>query len=103
MLERSFALNHAAAQGHFPGDPIIPGAVLLSEVLLAIGSDLGRKLRPCQVKAAKFVHPVRPGDCVAIEYVAHYENGIRFNCKAGGKVVLAGDVQCTEQRVEDAS
>ena len=102
MLEHSFALNHAAAEGHFPGDPIIPGAALLSEVLLAIGSDLGRRLRPCHVKVAKFIHPVRPGDCVAIEY-AYDGNGIRFKCRAGGKMVLAGEVRCAEQRVEDAS
>ena len=71
VLEHSFALDHAAAQGHFPGDPIIPGAVLLNEVLLAIGSELGRKLQPCQIRASKFVRPVRPGDRVTIEYAAH--------------------------------
>jgi len=66
ILERSFPTDHAAAQGHFPGNPIIPGAVLLSEVLLAIEADLGRRLHACRVKSAKFVHPVRPGDRIRL-------------------------------------
>jgi len=90
ILERSFPTDHAAAQGHFPGNPIIPGAVLLSEVLLAIEADLGRRLHACRVKSAKFVHPVRPGDRVSIEYSGSGESAIRFNCSAGGKAVLAG-------------
>lgn len=89
-LERSFSPHHAAAQGHFPGDPIIPGAVLLSEVLLAIETELGRSLHACYVKSAKFVHPVRPGDRVSIEYWGQGEGAIRFSCSAGGKAVLAG-------------
>ena len=89
-LERIFPVDHAAAQGHFPGNPIIPGAVLLSEVLLAIETDLGKNLRPCRIEAAKFVHPVRPGDCVSIEYSGNGESGIRFRCSAGGKAVLTG-------------
>lgn len=89
-LERIFPLDHAAAQGHFPGNPIIPGAVLLSEVLLAIETDLGRNLRPCRIEAAKFVHPVRPGDRVSIDYSGSGESGIRFRCTTGGKAVLAG-------------
>jgi len=89
-IERSFSPDHAAAQGHFPGDPIIPGAVLLSEVLLAIETDLGRSLRACHVKSAKFVHPVRPGDRISIEYSGQGEGTIRFSCSTGGEAVLAG-------------
>lgn len=89
-LERSFAPDDATAQGHFPGDPIIPGAVLLSEVVLAIETDLGRSLGACRVKSAKFVHPVRPGERVSIEYSGQREGAVRFSCSAGGRAVLAG-------------
>ena len=90
ILDRSFPLDHAGAKGHFPGNPIIPGAVLLSEVLLAIETDLGRSLENCEVKSAKFIRPVRPGDRVSIEYSGHGEDTIRFSCSAGGKAVLTG-------------
>jgi 3-hydroxymyristoyl/3-hydroxydecanoyl-(acyl carrier protein) dehydratase len=89
ILERSFSPDHAAAQGHFPGNPIIPGAVLLSEVLLAIEADQGRTLHACHLKSAKFAHPVRPGDRVSIEYSGN-GSAVRFKCSAGGKAVLTG-------------
>ena len=90
IIERTFSPGHLAAEGHFPGNPIIPGAVLLAEVLRAIESDLGRGLHACHLKSAKFVHPVRPGDRVSIEYSGRGEDAIRFTCSAGGRAVLAG-------------
>lgn len=92
--ERRFPLDHPAAQGHFPGNPIIPGAVLLSETLSAIEAGLGVSLSPCRVKSAKFVHPVRPGDRVAIEYSGFVKRGIKFTCAVEGQAVLSGEVAC---------
>jgi 3-hydroxymyristoyl/3-hydroxydecanoyl-(acyl carrier protein) dehydratase len=88
--ERFFPLDHRAADGHFPGNPIIPGAVLLSEVLLAIEAVLNVSLLPCQVKAAKFFYPARPGDRVKIEFTGHGEGEIKFICTVNEKTVLVG-------------
>jgi 3-hydroxymyristoyl/3-hydroxydecanoyl-(acyl carrier protein) dehydratase len=92
--ELRFPADHLAAQGHFPGNPIIPGAVLLSETLTAIEAGLGVRLSPCLVKSAKFAHPVRPGDCVAIEYSGFVKRGIKFICAVEGEAVLSGEVVC---------
>lgn len=92
--ERYFSADHPAAQGHFPGNPIIPGAVLLSETLSAIETGLGVSLWPCLIKSAKFVHPVRPGDRVAIEYSGFVKRGIKFTCVVGREAVLSGEVVC---------
>ena len=92
--ERFFPPDHPAADGHFPGNPIIPGAVLLSETLLAIEASLGLSLSPCQVKSAKFFHPVRPGDRVRIDFARAAKNEIRFTCMVDAKTVLAGQVTC---------
>lgn len=96
-VERRFSPDHPAAQGHFPGNPIIPGAVLLSETLSAIEAGLGVSLAPCHVKSAKFVHPVRPGERVTIEYSGFVKRGIKFTCAVEGRAVLSGEV------VRDAS
>lgn len=53
---------HPAADGHFPGNPIIPGAVLLDEVRSAIPMDTAG------LRAAKFLSPVRPGDRLLIRW-----------------------------------
>lgn len=93
-VECDFPLDHAAGQGHFPGNPIIPGALLLSETLRAIEKSLGKSLYPCQIKTAKFVRPVRPGDRVTVEFSAREENKMKFRCTVGAAAVLAGEFAC---------
>ena len=92
--ERVFPAVHPAALGHFPGNPIIPGAVLLDETLRAIESGLGVRLSSCRIQSAKFLVPVRPGDRVVIEFSRPGTGAIRFTCLRGGQPVLKGEVAC---------
>jgi len=91
----SFAADHPTAAGHFPGNPIIPGALLLAEVLRAVAQAEGMALSACNVKAAKFLHPARPGDDVEIEYKVSPQNVIDFSCAVGTVKVLSGVVSAS--------
>ncbi len=102
-LERTFPSDHAAARGHFPGNPIIPGALLLSEVLRAIETNLGKNLFPYQIRSAKFTRPVRPGERVSIDFSRRDEKRISFSCRVGVTPVLAGEVVCEPSSVERRS
>jgi 3-hydroxyacyl-[acyl-carrier-protein] dehydratase len=93
VIERVFQPDHPASQGHFPGNPIIPGAVLLSETLLAIEAGLGASLVPFQITSAKFLHPTRPGDRVLIEFSRTARGEVRFTCAVGGRPVLTGQMR----------
>ena len=98
-VERRFPADHPSAPGHFPGNPIIPGALLLSEVARAIEADLGQSLHPFQVKAAKFLHPVRPGDSFLIEFSRIDRRRIGFRCTVSGIEALAGEVVLLDRGV----
>ena len=87
-IERMFTSDHRAAEGHFPGNPIIPGAVLLSTMLDAIASELRVSLSPCRIKAAKFYSPVRPGDSVVISFTAE-DGGTRVVVEHNAKLESA--------------
>ncbi|HVA15608.1 MAG TPA: hypothetical protein VNF99_20345 [Stellaceae bacterium] len=65
-VDLRFAEDHPTAAGHFPGNPIMPGAVLLDTVLLAIAGDAAAP--SCTVRTVKFLRPIRPGDRVRIEW-----------------------------------
>ena len=91
---RSFAPDHPAAQGHFPGNPLIPGAILLAGALREIEAGLGISLASCRIRSAKFLAPVRPGDRVTIEYSRRQGGAIRFDCSIGAQTVLKGELAC---------
>jgi acyl-CoA synthetase (AMP-forming)/AMP-acid ligase II len=82
---RHFAVGHPAADGHFPGNPIIPGAVLLREVLAVIGASGEVSTGPAtEIRSAKFHQPVRPGDTLIISWTGDGGGEIRFTCSIVG-------------------
>jgi 3-hydroxyacyl-[acyl-carrier-protein] dehydratase len=77
-FEMRFASDHPTAAGHFPGNPIIPGALALDAVLDAIAGD-DPVAQACEIRAVKFLRPIRPGDRIRIDW--HEERGdTRFQC-----------------------
>lgn len=94
MLEITFGPDHPAARGHFPGNPIIPGALLLSEALRAVGAALEVDLSLCTVTSAKFPSPSRPGDRIEIVFSV---SGVALSlvCAAAGRTVLKAEVACS--------
>ena len=69
-----FAADHPTAAGHFPGNPVIPGAVLLAEIRASLRAH-GLDGLP---RAARFHRPVRPGDRLRLVWHAAAE-GTRFS------------------------
>jgi 3-hydroxymyristoyl/3-hydroxydecanoyl-(acyl carrier protein) dehydratase len=86
--------NHPALAGHFPGNPILPGAILLQEVAAAI-VERHPGLVCRELASAKFLHPVRPGDHVAIDWQPGAGGDIRFTCAIDpdGPCVLQGSLR----------
>lgn len=89
-LTLQMAADHPTGAGHFPGNPIIPGALLLAEVLRCIERAEGVRCTSCNVKNAKFLHPARPGDLVEIEHARTASGAIEFLCTVAGNKVLSG-------------
>jgi 3-hydroxymyristoyl/3-hydroxydecanoyl-(acyl carrier protein) dehydratase len=86
--------NHPATEGHFPGMPIMPGAVLLSEIAAALG--LGGKI--LNLRDAKFTHPVLPGTQLHIN-AQPVEGGLKFEASLpDGTLALTGSILHDRQR-----
>lgn len=91
-LTLQLAADHPTGAGHFPGNPIIPGALLLAEVLRCIARAEGVSYTSCNVKNAKFLAPARPGDKVEIDHARTAAGSIEFTCTVAGNKVLSGVV-----------
>lgn len=76
--------------GHFPGDPIYPGAVLLDEVVCAsVARTWPRLGAPRAILRAKFSEPIRPGDALQLRLVRRGEE-IAFDVRRGGISCASG-------------
>jgi 3-hydroxymyristoyl/3-hydroxydecanoyl-(acyl carrier protein) dehydratase len=86
-------VDEPAADGHFPGNPIVPGAVLLREVLHLLSPD--REATCCEIRSAKFSLPVRPGDRLTVRWDARAAGDVLFTCTAGAaeRRVLSGTIR----------
>jgi 3-hydroxyacyl-[acyl-carrier-protein] dehydratase len=92
--ERQFEAGHPTSAGHFPGNSIIPGAVLLDEVARAIGTGSTPTMLD-EILTAKFLHPVRPGDRIIIRWETTPSGTTRFECRLAepDTLVLSGTLR----------
>ncbi len=74
-----FAADHPVAEGHFPAHPMIPGALLLDEVLRSFVDSAA--YRPIVVRSAKFFRPVCPGESVWVHWQSSSADTVKFECR----------------------
>ncbi len=82
--------RHPALAGHFPGSPVLPGVVLLDEMVRAVEQAQGGAAARWTVGAAKFLKPVQPGETLTLEYEPLPNGSIRFAVSSAGRAVAAG-------------
>ena len=86
-----FAADHPVFAGHFPGHPIVPGALLLAEGLQAL-SRAGALCGPCTVSNAKFLSPVKPGERVLMRWQDTPGESLQIVMTVGDRRVASASV-----------
>ncbi|MGH8206167.1 MAG: hypothetical protein ACRETK_05255 [Steroidobacteraceae bacterium] len=92
------AADHPALAGHFPGHPLVPGALLLDEALHAIDAaspsgTSGTSGTGWHIDAVKFHRPARPGQQLQLECRAIPGGGHAFELRADGQLYVSGTVR----------
>ncbi len=80
--------QHPTLPGHFPGQPIIPAALLLDELSKTLEQHTGQHF--CAAKQIRFIAPVLPSQVIRVEYNQKTPSDYRFTCKTGGQLVAKG-------------
>lgn len=89
----SFPAGHPVFAGHFPGQPIVPGVLLLDAAVHAVQQALAAgagAATTCQVQSAKFLSPVAPGEILHLSWSDSGTGQIRFGIAAPGRQVATG-------------
>jgi 3-hydroxymyristoyl/3-hydroxydecanoyl-(acyl carrier protein) dehydratase len=82
---------HPALAGHFPGNPLVPGVVLLNRVCRALTRERGGRV--AAVPVVKFHSPLRPTEPFAIELTQTGEDRYRFRVAHGDTLIASGTLQ----------
>ena len=94
-LERHWRVpaDHPAFAGHFPGQPIVPGVVLLDRVMQLAQETQGGAMAGWQVTQVKFLSPCGPGDELRFSLSDGARAGLAFSVHCGDREVAAGQLQ----------
>ena len=86
--------DHPSLAGHFPGNPVVPGVVILGEVIEAIGRMGKHTIQVLGMPSVKFVSPLRPGETLVIRLEAREAGEAIFRCMSEGRLIATGHLQC---------
>jgi len=98
---KNVTINEPYFQGHFPGNPVMPGVLILESmaqagaflVLNSVEDPLKKNMLFTAVEKAKFRKPIVPGDQVRIEMELMK---IRLNAVKLDGVAYVDDIKVTE-------
>ena len=85
--------DHPSLAGHFPGHPVIPGVVMLGEVMNAIREMTKERIEFVRMPAAKFMSPLYPGESLIIRLAQPADGTTEFTCTTVSRLVASGCLQ----------
>jgi 3-hydroxymyristoyl/3-hydroxydecanoyl-(acyl carrier protein) dehydratase len=93
-VRRIIAADHPSLPGHFPGVPIVPGVVILDEILAAL-TEWREDSHITVIRAVKFLVPLKPEQpfTICLSARQHAEDEVDFCCRVEGRVIVEGRLQ----------
>ena len=93
-LRRSITADHPSLPGHFPGTPIVPGVVILDEIVAAL-TGWRKDTRLTVIRVVKFLVPLKPEQpftiCLSVSQGA--ESEVDFCCRVEDRVIVEGRLE----------
>jgi 3-hydroxymyristoyl/3-hydroxydecanoyl-(acyl carrier protein) dehydratase len=93
-VSRIILANHPTLPGHFPGAPLVPGVVILDEVLAAL-IEWRQDSQLTGIRMVKFLAPLQPEQAFTISLAVRNEHAaeVNFWCRAEDRVIVEGRLE----------
>ena len=85
--------DHPSLAGHFPGHPVVPGVVILGEVMNVIRRTAPGTIEFVGLPSAKFMSPLSPGETLTIRWDPQGDGATEFTCTVGSRLIATGLLQ----------
>ena len=84
--------DHPTLAGHFPGHPVVPGVVMLGEVMKAIRQAAEGTIEFVGLPSMKFLSPLSPGEPLTISWDQQADGTTAFTCTVRSRIIASGDL-----------
>lgn len=83
--------DHPSLPGHFPGVPLVPGVVILDEVVAAL-DEWRQHSKLSAVRSVKFLAPLKPEQLftILLSVTSKDAGEVSFCCRAEERVIVEG-------------
>ena len=88
-IEKCIPKTHPCLPGHFPGNPVVPGVVILDEVIRAV-TDWQSEWVIKGISSVKFISPLLPGEKFSIQLQIPEKGKLKFQCTVADRKVALG-------------
>ena len=97
-MERQFTVpnTHPSLAGHFPGNPIVPGVVILDEIFQAIESNWRNK-QVVKISFVKFIRPLQAEQKVNLVIEENDLFTVKFNCSKDDEILVSGQCKISDK------
>lgn len=99
-IECEFSVHddHPSLAGHFPGNPVVPGAVVLDEAVAGLQRSNGARV--VEIRRAKFHSPLPVNETCIMHAVPRDGDLFALSCTANGGLILSAVVRCESDTKE---
>lgn len=83
--------HHPVFEGHFPGQPIVPGVMLVDEVIHVLETQGEKRMKEGgYIAITKFLSPVAPGEVLTISIDLNDDALITFGISTRDRMIAKG-------------
>lgn len=90
-MQFEIAHDHSCLPGHFPGNPVVPGVLLLDRVLDAVEAT-GAAPGVLRLPQVKFLQPLLPGQHAEVHLDAPAPGRWRFRVTRDDVLLASGEI-----------
>lgn len=96
-MQFTISPDHPSLPGHFPGNPVVPGVVILDHVLDAFEKQTGVYVEALRLPQVKFMQPLLPGQTASVSLEGS-DLKWRFRVLHGERLIATGDLVLTQEQ-----
>jgi 3-hydroxymyristoyl/3-hydroxydecanoyl-(acyl carrier protein) dehydratase len=91
---RLIRADHPSLPGHFPDAPLVPGVIILDEVIAAL-AEWQQNSQLSGIRMVKFLAPLQPEQAFTISLSVRNEHAaeVTFCCRAEDHVIVEGQLE----------